>query len=78
MTISLPPVFSLSGGYEFTSKLSAGALASYQISDYQLTPRKDNTYTLSGNVNYRLARWMALNVAVGYETRDSNINGLEL
>ena len=68
--------FSLSGGYEFTSKLSAGALASYQISDYQLTSRKDKTYTLSGNVNYRLARWMALNVAVGYENRDSNINGL--
>ena len=68
--------FSLIGGYEFTSKLSAGALASYQISDYQLTPRKDNTYTVSGNVNYRLARWMALNVAVGYENRDSNINGL--
>jgi hypothetical protein len=69
--------FSLTGGYEFTPKLSAGALASYQISDYQLTSRKDNTYTVSGNLNYRLARWMALNVAVGYESRDSNIDGLD-
>ena len=68
--------FGLNGGYEFTSKLSAGALASYQLSDYQLTSRKDKTFTVSGNVNYRLARWMALNVAVGYENRDSNINGL--
>jgi len=68
--------FSLSGGYEFTSKLSAGALAYYQISDYQLTSRKDKTFTVSGNLNYRLARWMALNMAVGYENRDSNINGL--
>ena len=69
--------FGLSGGYEFTSKLSAGALGSYQISDYQLTSRKDKTFTVSGNVNYRLARWMALNVAVGYESRDSNIDGLD-
>ncbi|MGB5620849.1 MAG: outer membrane beta-barrel protein, partial [Desulfobacterales bacterium] len=68
--------FGLSGGYEFTSKLSAGALGAYQISDYQLTSRKDKTFTVSGNVNYRLARWMALNVAVGYESRDSNIDGL--
>jgi hypothetical protein len=68
--------FSLSGGYEFTSKLSADALASYQISDYQLTPRKDNTYIVSGNLNYRFARWVALNLAAGYENRDSNIPGL--
>jgi hypothetical protein len=69
--------FGLSGGYEFTPKLSADALTSYQISDYQLTPRKDKTYTLSGSINYRFARWMAFNVAVGYETRDSNIFGLD-
>ena len=69
--------FGLSGGYEFTPKLSADALTSYQISDYQLTPRKDKTYTLSGSVNYRFTRWMAFNVAVGYETRDSNIFGLD-
>ena len=69
--------FGLSGGYEFTPKLSADALTSYQISDYQLTPRKDKTYTLSGGVNYRFTRWMAFNVAVGYETRDSNIFGLD-
>jgi uncharacterized protein (PEP-CTERM system associated) len=69
--------FGLSGGYEFTSKLSAGALGAYQISDYQLTSRKDKTFTVSGNVNYRLARWLALNVAVGYESRDSNIDGLD-
>ena len=68
--------FALSGGYEFTSKLSADALAAYQISDYQLTPRKDNTYTLSGSLNYRFARWVALNLAAGYENRDSNIPGL--
>ncbi len=68
--------FALSGGYEFTSKLSADALASYQISDYQLSPRKDNTYTISGSLNYRFARWVALNLAAGYESRDSNIPGL--
>jgi hypothetical protein len=70
-------VFTLSGGYEFTPKLSADALASYQISDYQLSPRKDKTSTLSGSVNYEFARWVSFNVAVGYETRNSNINGLD-
>lgn len=69
--------FSLSGGYEFTSKLTADALASYQISDYELSNRKDDTYSISGGLNYQLARWMAVNVAVGYENRDSNIFGLD-
>jgi hypothetical protein len=69
--------FALSGGYELTAKLSADALASYQISDYQLTPRKDNTYVLSGSLNYRFARWVAFNLAAGYESRDSNIPGLD-
>ncbi len=69
--------FILSGGHEFSSKLSGDAQASYLIADYELNTRKDDVYELSGSISYKFARWLTFSVTGGIEERDSNLNGLD-
>jgi hypothetical protein len=69
--------FVLSGGHEFSSKLSGDAQASYLIADYELNRRKDDVYELSGSINYKFARWLTFSVTGGIEKRDSNLEGLD-
>jgi hypothetical protein len=79
--------FILKGGHEFSRKLSGDVRALYQISDYErtsgLTPdgniaeREDDTYEISGSLNYMFARWMTFSGTAGFEKRDSNLAGLD-
>jgi hypothetical protein len=79
--------FILKGGHEFSRKLSGDVRALYQISDYErttgLTPggntaeREDDTYEISGSLNYLFARWMTFSGTAGFEKRDSNLVGLD-
>ena len=67
--------FILSGGHEFSRKLSGDLSAYYQIADYERSHRKDDTFEITGNINYMLARWLFFSVGAGYEERDSNMEG---
>jgi hypothetical protein len=79
--------FILKGGHEFSRKLSGDVRALYQISDYErttgLTPggntaeREDDTYEISGSLNYLFARWMTFSGTAGFEKRDSNLAGFD-
>jgi hypothetical protein len=67
--------FIVSGGHEFSGKLSGDVTAYYQLSDYERSKRKDDTYEITGNITYMLARWLSLSVGAGYEKRESNLEG---
>ena len=69
--------FILKGGYEFSSKLSGDAQASYMAADYERTRRDDDIYELSGSIGYKVSRWLTFSVTGGIEKRDSDIPGLD-
>jgi len=69
--------FILSGGHEFSRKLSGDAKASYMIADYEFNNREDNIYEFSGSISYKFARWLTFSVTGGIEKRDSNLDGLD-
>lgn len=79
--------FDISAGHLFFEKLPLDLTASYQISDYETqtgtTPegttelREDDKYEISGQLGYMITNDLILAVKVGYETRDSNLQGYD-
>ena len=66
--------YRFSGKYEYdvTMRITSGLEASYQNDDYINSPREDDTYTVTGDIGYRIKEWVELAASVSYEERDSN------
>lgn len=64
-------------GYLFLHKLDTSINIQLQNSDYEesVDNRQDDTWTVSGRVQYPLLRDLNLAFEAGYENRDSNITG---
>ena len=72
-------VVGLEAGYMFMHKLDTTLNFVYQNSDYEdiIDNREDDTFTVSGKVAYPVWKeYMILGLEVGFEDRDSNIDGL--
>ena len=78
---------SLNVGHIFLEKIKVDAKGTYQRADYErttgLTPsgatelREDDTYTVSLGVGYIFTDWLTFLASVGYESRDSNLQGYD-
>ena len=66
--------FSSSLDYDFTKKINVGAIGYYQKSDYEDSSREDDTYNISGDINFLIKEWLVFNVTASYETRDSDFS----
>lgn len=69
--------FTLSAARTFRERLTASLSASYGISDYETSSRKDDKYNISAKLGYMLNQWLSLNIEAGYEARDSNLAGYD-
>ena len=60
-------------------KLDFTLAAAYQQSDYEesATARADDTWQISGNLDYMINERFTLGCKLGYETRDSNNAGYD-
>lgn len=65
------------GGYRLTELIEASAKAKYQNSDYDQSSENDDTYLLSGKLGYKPLDYLTLGIEGGYETRDSNLDGID-
>ena len=65
------------GGYRLTERIGVSGNAEYQNSDYDRSPENDNTYLLSGKLEYTPIDYLSLGIEGGYETRNSNLEGYD-
>lgn len=63
--------------YDLTERITAGLGGYYQKSDYEDSPREDDTYNITGDIKYLIKQWLVFHVAAGYETRNSTIPSQE-
>lgn len=68
----------LEAGYKFLPKLDTTLSVVYQNSDYQDDPedRNDDSWTTTAKISYNIWDSFVLGLLGGFETRDSNIDGL--
>ena len=63
--------------YDLSERITAGFHGYYQKSDYEFSSRDDDTYNITGDIDYLIKEWLAFIVSVGYETRDSAVPSQE-
>lgn len=68
-------------GHVFMGKLPATVEGVYQNSNYEgvttSTGREDDTYGISGSLDYMFTDWLTFGVTAGYQERDSNLAGFD-
>jgi len=64
-------------GRTFAKKIVTRLEGRFQNSDFKKSDRNDDTYRLYGSIGYRFLRWLTFSVGGGYESRDSNVAGLD-
>jgi len=66
--------YGLTIDHDLTERITAGLRGFYQKSDYEDSSRDDDTYNITGEINYLMKEWLVFLVSAGYETRNSNMS----
>ncbi len=64
-------------GHTLLKRINLTLTGLYQNSDYESSTREDDKWSLACRANYRLNDIVSFAVEPGYETRDSNIDGMD-